>query len=158
MAVESGGNSTEYAQWIITVLTLLGLIAQHIWSRRSLITHRDQDQFDKHIADPARTLVSKIDAFSANIPLIEIGTPPSHAMMMSHAILVKTVNTFVSDSVASPVAGGNEWFQISTKGIEGGLPTDNAENTTALQIRQLIIELERLKGNIQDLTRGKRPM
>ena len=155
--MESGGDSTEILQWTVTVLTAAGLIGQHIWSRRSLVTHRDQDQFDKHIADPARTLIAKIDAFAASVPQVAIGTAPNAALMTSHAILVRTVNSFVRDSVDSPVGGGNEWFEISTKDIERGLPTESGENTTALQIKSLVADLERLKVKIQSMSKTKRP-
>lgn len=155
--MEAGGGSTETLQWLVTILTAAGLVGQHIWSRHILVTHRNQDQFDKHIADPARTLIAKIDGFAATVPQIETGNAPNSALMISHAILVRTVNSFVSDSVDSPVGGGSVWFQISTKQIESGLPTESGENTTALQVKTLVSDLERLKTKIQAMIKDTRP-
>jgi hypothetical protein len=151
------GGLPELLQWLITILTAVGLVIQHVWSRRSLVTHRNQDQFDKYIADPARTLISKIDSFAATVPQIETGVEPNVALKTSHAILVRSVNSFAKDCVDSPVGGGDDWFQISTKEIERGIPAESGLETSALQIKSLVADLERLKSKIQEKIREKRP-
>lgn len=157
MSTEPASNAAEYLQWTVTILTVVGLVGQHLWSRRSLVTHRDQDQFDKHIADPARVVISKIDAFSANVPQIETGKAPSAALRVSHAILVKSVNSFAKDCVDSPISGGNEWYKVSTKEIETGLPTEDDVLVSALQTKSLVAALERLKIKIQTKIKDSRP-
>ncbi|WP_340237919.1 hypothetical protein [Sulfitobacter pontiacus] len=157
MPGDPSDSSIEVLQWAVTILTAIGLYLQHNWSKRSLVTHREQDQYDKHIADPSRSIIEKIDTFAAAVPHLKIGDAPSETLLISHAIIVKNINSFVTDSVNSPVGGGNDWFCISTKEIESGLPNDTSEKITALQLKSLIGGLERLKGLVKQTVNSHRP-
>lgn len=151
MSEISSGNEADISQWIIIVLTAVGLVAQHLWSREQITVHRRQDRFDKYIADPSRIIVANIDAFSVTVPFIPLGEAPAMPQKVAHATLVRSINAFVRGCVGSPVSGGDDWYKaLSTKSIEQGLPTEAGQIFSALSQKTLLADLDRLRRLIQD--------
>lgn len=157
MPNENLGAGNDIVQWAVMGITALGVILQYFWSREQLSIHRKQDQYDKHIADPAKKIVLQIDDFVLALIAVEHGKKPDIVQQRGYATLIRAINTFIQDCFNSPVAGGNCWYEISTRDIELGIYSDPDLEFNILNINSLETDLERLKAQIQDNVSVRRP-